>query len=115
MWPSGWALQPARSVSFGAAVSSVCSARSNNWASSDELRRRDTRMTLPDVQLDKLDKLTGQLAQLNTSRSRVSFLRRHHELWQPAVVEHLYARVVRLAWNDLQRADRLAQAAKWLG
>src|SRR6266850_6983873 len=64
--------------------------------------------------LDALDALVGQLAEFSTSRARVSFLRRHEEFRDPAVVEHLYARVVRLARIDLQQADRLAQAAKWV-
>jgi tetratricopeptide (TPR) repeat protein len=61
-----------------------------------------------------LDTLIGHLAGVSTSRARVSFLRRHRELQEPAVVEHLYARVVRLARVDLQQADRLAHAAKWV-
>src|ERR1700704_1661962 len=61
--------------------------------------------------LDGLDELVAQLVELGTSRARVSFLRRHKEFLDPAVVEHLYARVVRLARIDLQQADRLAQAA----
>jgi tetratricopeptide (TPR) repeat protein len=64
--------------------------------------------------LDALDALVGQLAEFSTSRARVSFLRRHKEFRDPAVVEHLYARVVRLARIDLKQADRLAQAAKWV-
>src|SRR5438552_17892830 len=64
--------------------------------------------------LDPLDELVGQLAEFRTSRARVSFLRRHEEFQDPAVVENLYARVVRLARIDLQQADRLAQAAKWV-
>ena len=60
------------------------------------------------------DELIDRLAQLNTSRDRTALLRRHKQLWQPAVVEDLYARVVRLARIDLQRTERLALAAKWL-
>jgi len=60
------------------------------------------------------DGLIDQLANIGNSRARTSFLRRHDQLWDPAVVERLYARVVRLAWADLQRADCLAKAAKWL-
>jgi tetratricopeptide (TPR) repeat protein len=58
--------------------------------------------------------LIDQLSEIGTSRARTSFLRRHRPLWDPAVVEELYARVVRLARSDLQRADRLAQAATWV-
>jgi len=61
-----------------------------------------------------LDTLIGHLAEVSTSRARVSFLRRHRELQEPAVVEQLYAHVVRLARVDLQQADRLAHAATWL-
>jgi CHAT domain-containing protein/tetratricopeptide (TPR) repeat protein len=60
------------------------------------------------------DELIDQLAQVRNSRARASFLRRHPQLWNPPVVERLYTRVVRLARTDLQRADRLAQAAKWV-
>jgi tetratricopeptide (TPR) repeat protein len=60
------------------------------------------------------DSLIDQLAELGTSRARTSFLRRHPPLWDPAVVDELYARVVRLARSDVQRADRLARAATWV-
>ena len=60
------------------------------------------------------DELIDRLAEFSNSRARTSFLRRHNQLWEPAVVERLYARVVRLARIDLQRTDRLAQAAKWV-
>ena len=55
-----------------------------------------------------------RLAELSSTRSRTAFLRRHPELRTPAVVEDLYARVVRLARTDAQRTDRLAQAAQWI-
>lgn len=58
--------------------------------------------------------LFAQLADIRTARGRASFLRRHRELWQPAVVEALYAEVVRLASTDLHQAKRLAAAASWL-
>jgi CHAT domain-containing protein len=60
------------------------------------------------------DQLIDQLAECSNSRARARFLRGHKQLWEPAVVERLYARVVRLARIDLQRADRLAQASKWV-
>jgi CHAT domain-containing protein len=60
------------------------------------------------------DELIDRLAEFSTARARTSFLLRHNELWEPAVVERLYARVVRLARIDVQRTDRLAQAAKWV-
>ena len=50
-----------------------------------------------------------RLARLSSARSRTKFLRRHPELRTPAVVEDLYARVVRLARIDAQLTDRLAQ------
>ena len=53
-----------------------------------------------------------RLARLSSARSRTTFLRRHPELRDPAVVEELYARVVRLARTDARRIGRLAQAAK---
>ena len=55
-----------------------------------------------------------RLAELSSARSRTAFLRRHPELRTPAVVDELYARVVRLARTDAQRTDRLAQAATWI-
>ena len=60
------------------------------------------------------DELIDRLAEFSNARARTSFLRRHNQLWEPAVVERLYARVVRLARIDLQRTDRLAQAATWV-
>lgn len=60
------------------------------------------------------DELIDQLAHFSNDRARANFLGRHHQLWDPAVVDNLYARVVRLARIDLQRADRLAQAATWV-
>lgn len=60
------------------------------------------------------DELIDQLAECRDARSRESFLRRHGQLWDPAVVERMYVGVVRLARIDLRRADRLAQAAKWV-
>jgi len=75
------------------------------------LQSRATSGTRP---RDELDRLVGQLAKFSTSRARMSFLRRHKEFREPAVVELLYAGVVRLARIDLQQADRLAQAAKWV-
>jgi len=61
-----------------------------------------------------LDPLIDQLAEFSTARLRTSFLLRHSELWDAAVVDNLYARIVRVARVDLQRADRLAAAAKWV-
>jgi CHAT domain-containing protein len=60
------------------------------------------------------DTLIDRLADVSTARARESFLRKHRQLWDPVVVEQLYARVVRLARTDLRRADRLARAAKWI-
>src|SRR5262245_27787871 len=57
------------------------------------------------------DAIIDGLAGARTARAREAFLRRHDELLQPAVVEDLYARVVRLARIDLQQAERLAAAA----
>jgi hypothetical protein len=44
----------------------------------------------------------------------VAFLRQQRQLWDPAVVEMLYERVVRVARVDLRQAERLADAAAWL-
>ena len=60
------------------------------------------------------DELVERLAECTNSRTRTSVLRAHKQLWESAVVERLYARVVRLVRVDLQRAHRLAQAAKWV-
>jgi tetratricopeptide (TPR) repeat protein len=60
------------------------------------------------------DSLIDQLADLATSRARTGFLRRHPPLWDPGVVDDLYAKVVRLARSDVPRADRLARAATWV-
>jgi CHAT domain-containing protein len=58
--------------------------------------------------------MIDRLAEFSTARLRTSFLLRHRELWNATVVEDLYARIVRVARVDLQRADRLARAAKWI-
>ena len=60
------------------------------------------------------DPLLDRLAEFSTARLRTSFLLRHRELWEAGVVESLYARIVRVARVDLQRADRLARAARWI-
>jgi len=60
------------------------------------------------------DELINRLAEFSDYRARTSFLRQHDQLWDAAVVDRLYARVVRLARTDVQRADRLAQAATWV-
>jgi len=60
------------------------------------------------------DELIVQLAQSRTARARTSVLRRHRQLWDPAVVDRMYAHVVSLTRIDLQQADRLARAARWV-
>jgi tetratricopeptide (TPR) repeat protein len=60
------------------------------------------------------DPLLDRLAEFTTARLRTAFLLRHRELWHAAIVDNLYARIVRLARVDLQRADRLARAARWI-
>lgn len=55
-----------------------------------------------------------RLAELRTAAARTRFLRAHRELLTPHVVEELYARVVRLARVDLQQAEHLALAARWI-
>lgn len=60
------------------------------------------------------EELIDELAGVRTARARASFLRRHQQLWDAAVVERLYTRVVRLARTDLDRAARLAHAAQWI-
>ena len=58
------------------------------------------------------DALIDHLAGVHAPRARASFVRRHRELIDPAVVDELYGRVVRLARVDLEQADRLALAAR---
>ena len=60
------------------------------------------------------DVLIDALADIRQARARGTFLRRHRQLWDPSVVERIYARVVRLARTDLDRADGLARAAHWI-
>jgi CHAT domain-containing protein len=60
------------------------------------------------------DDLLDALAAIRQARARAAFLRRHQQLWDAAVVERIYARVVRLARTDLDRADGLARAAHWI-
>lgn len=70
-------------------------------------------MTAP-IQQPEHDRLIDQLEECGNARARNAFLVRHTELWGAATVERLYARIVRLARLDLQRADRLARAATWV-
>ena len=72
-------------------------------------RAKTSRVTAPAP-----DALIDTLADISQARARVAFLRRHPELWDASVVERIYARVVRLARTDLDRADRLASAAHWI-
>ncbi|HEV3486183.1 MAG TPA: tetratricopeptide repeat protein, partial [Vicinamibacterales bacterium] len=58
--------------------------------------------------------LIEHLAALRDSRARAKLLRRHRDSWCPALVDQLYAQVVRMARSDLKRAERLARTAKWL-
>ncbi len=58
------------------------------------------------------ESLIDHLAGVHSPRARASFVRRHRELVDPAVVDELYGRVVRLARVDLEHADRLALAAR---
>jgi CHAT domain-containing protein/tetratricopeptide (TPR) repeat protein len=60
------------------------------------------------------DELIDVLAGIRQTRARATFLRRHKQLWNPAVVERIYGRVVRLARTDLDRANGLARAAFWI-
>ena len=60
------------------------------------------------------DELLDVLAGIRQARARATFLRRHKQLWDQSVVDRIYARVVRLARTDLDRADGLARAALWI-
>ena len=60
------------------------------------------------------DQLIDVLAGIRQARARTTFLRRHQQLWTPAVVERIYGRVVRLARTDLDRANGLARSAMWI-
>jgi CHAT domain-containing protein len=58
--------------------------------------------------------LIDQLGSQSNHQALTTFLRRQERLWDPAVVERLYERVVRVARSDLRQAERLADAAMWL-
>jgi hypothetical protein len=58
--------------------------------------------------------LIDQLGSQPNQRALTTFLRRQERLWDPAVGERLYERVVRVARSDLRQAGRLADAAMWL-
>jgi CHAT domain-containing protein len=60
------------------------------------------------------DTLIDHLAGVHTPKARASFLRRNRDLINAAVVEELYGRVVRLARIDIEQAERLALAARWI-
>jgi tetratricopeptide (TPR) repeat protein len=63
-------------------------------------------------QVQTRDVLIDHLAGVHAAGARARFLRKHRELIDPAVVEELYGRVVRLARVDVDQADRLALAAR---
>src|SRR3954451_6047539 len=56
----------------------------------------------------------AQLARLESGQARARLLRRHRELWGPALVHQMYDGVVRLARSDVRQEGRLARAALWL-
>ncbi len=58
--------------------------------------------------------LIAQLAGIADEPARRNFLRQRPGLCEPAVVDRIYEEVVRLVRADLQQADRLAQASRWL-
>ena len=58
--------------------------------------------------------LIEQLVRAPNGQARVRMLRRHRDLWTPALIQRMYDDVVRLARIDLQQAGRLARAAMWL-
>jgi CHAT domain-containing protein/Tfp pilus assembly protein PilF len=60
------------------------------------------------------DAVLDQLGSQSSRRALMTFLRHRPELWDPAVVDGLYERVVRVARVDLRQAERLAEAATWL-
>jgi tetratricopeptide (TPR) repeat protein len=64
----------------------------------------------PEGGADVVDSIGAQASQ----RAVAAFLRRQPNLWNAAVVERIYERVVRVARVDLRQATRLAQAAAWL-
>ncbi len=58
--------------------------------------------------------LAAKLAQFSDNAARLNLLRSNVQLCDPAVVELLYGEVVRLVRADVQQADRLAHAVKWI-
>ena len=58
--------------------------------------------------------LIDRLASQRSRRDMIAWLRRQRQLWDTAVVEGVYERVVRIARVDLRKAERLADAAAWL-
>ncbi len=58
--------------------------------------------------------LIARLAGIADEPARRNFLRQRPGLCDPAVIDRIYEEVVRLVRADLQQADRLAQASRWL-
>ena len=58
--------------------------------------------------------LIDRLALQTSRRAMIALLRRQRPLWDTAVVESLYERVVRIARVDVRQAERLADASAWL-
>lgn len=63
---------------------------------------------------DPLATAIAELAAIADGQARRALLRRTAALYTPAAVTALYDEVVTLTRVDLERADRLAQAARWL-
>ncbi|HWQ52480.1 MAG TPA: CHAT domain-containing tetratricopeptide repeat protein [Bryobacteraceae bacterium] len=63
---------------------------------------------------EELERLALEVAGIEDTRARRAFLRANAALHHPLAVEAIYDEAVKLTRVDLARADRLAQAARWL-
>src|SRR6266536_218611 len=76
---------------------------------------RERFLTVPDpILATEQGSLIAQLAGIADEAARRNFLRLRPALYEPAVVERICEEVVQLVRADLQQADRLAQASRWL-
>jgi CHAT domain-containing protein len=70
--------------------------------------------SIPDTARDRLESLVESLLAESSPPRRRQMLMAAPELWRPETVKRFYDEVVRLAYVDIPRAERMARSASWL-
>ena len=71
-------------------------------------------LTAPAAELEDPAAWIARLGELSDEKDRRDFFSSHPRAHLPSTAEKLHAEVLRLAYVDLKRAERLAEAADWL-